>query len=134
MFLNAFWTFICFLNKKCFSKKTLDLSNDSTFIIYLFKLFIFGWEIIAHNIVLASVVYQQELAIGMRMPLPLEPPTSHPSRLSQSSWFELPASYNKFPLAVIMPLRYCDTCHECKNGGTMVWKDIFVLWAGITWG
>ena len=32
----------------------------------------------------------------------MSPPswTSHPSRLSQSTWFELPASYNKFPLAV----------------------------------
>ena len=28
------------------------------------------------------------------------PPTSHPSRLSQSTWFELPASYTKFPLAL----------------------------------
>ena len=52
--------------------------------IYLNYLF-FGWEVIAHNIVLVSVVYQHELAIGMRMPLPLEPPRSHPSRLSQSS-------------------------------------------------
>ena len=30
----------------------------------------------------------------------LPPPTpSHSSRLSQSTWFELPASYSKFPLA-----------------------------------
>ena len=37
---NVFECFLnihLFLNKKCFLKKTLDLSNDSTFIIYLFK-------------------------------------------------------------------------------------------------
>ena len=34
-------------------------------------------------------------------PLTLEPPTpSHSSRLSQSTGFELPASYSKFPLAI----------------------------------
>ena len=37
--------------------------------IYL-NLFILNWKIIAHNIVLVSVIHQHELAIGMHMSTP----------------------------------------------------------------
>ena len=55
-----------------------------------------------YNIVLISAVHQLESAVGIHMSPPsgssLLPPTpSHPSRLSQSTRFELPASYSKFP-------------------------------------
>ena len=55
----------------------------------------------AHNIVLASAIYQQELVMSIHMSSPswtcLPPPTpSHPSRLSQSTGFELPVWHSKF--------------------------------------
>ena len=51
-----------------------------------------------------SAIQQHESPIGIYMSLPLEPPLppptpSYPSRLSQSTEFELTASYSKFPLA-----------------------------------
>ena len=54
---------------------------------------------------LVSVIHQYESAIGIPEPPPswtsLSPPApSHPSRLSQSTWFELLASYSKFLLAI----------------------------------
>ena len=57
------------------------------------------------NIVLVSPIYQHESAIGDICPLPPEisshlPPHPTPSRLSQSTRFEPPVSYNKFPLAI----------------------------------
>ena len=58
-----------------------------------------------YNIVLISAVHQLESAVGIHMSPPsgssLPPPTpSHPSRLSQSTRFELPASCSKFPAAL----------------------------------
>ena len=71
-----------------------------------------------YNIVLASAMYQHESAIGIHMNtyihtspyihmssihtyvLPPPPTAFHSSRLSQSTRFELPASYSKFPLAI----------------------------------
>ena len=58
-----------------------------------------------YNIVLVSAVHQHESAMGIRLSTPsrpsLTPPFSpHPSSLSQSAGFELPASYNKCPLAI----------------------------------
>ena len=51
-----------------------------------------------------DTIYQHKLAVDMRVPsflTPLPPPSPpHPSRLSQSTRFELPASYSKFPLAI----------------------------------
>ena len=52
-----------------------------------------------------SIIQQHESAIGVHISPPswisLLPPTpSHPSRLSQSTGFELPAAYSKFPLAI----------------------------------
>ena len=66
------------------------------------NLFILIGELLC-NIVLASVIHQNEPAIGTRTSprsqTPLPPPApSYPSRLSQSTRFELPASYSKFPL------------------------------------
>ena len=54
---------------------------------------------------LVSATHQDELAIGIHMFPPswtsLPPPTpSHPSRSSQCTGFELPASYSKFPLVI----------------------------------
>ena len=48
---------------------------------------------------LVLAIHQQESAIGIPMSSPCWP-SSHPSRLSQSTGFELPASYNKFPLLI----------------------------------
>ena len=67
--------------------------------------FIFNWRIIAFNIVLVSAIAQYEPAIGIRVypPLWISLPSltpSHPSGLSQSTRFELPVSYSKFPLAI----------------------------------
>ena len=71
-----------------------------------------------YNIVLASATYQHESAIGIHMNpyihtspyihmssihtyvLPPPPTAFHSSRLSQSTRFELPASYSKFPLVI----------------------------------
>ena len=53
------------------------------------------------NIMLVSAIQQHESAIGMHMPLLLEPPIpSHPTWLSQSTGFEFPALHSKFPLAI----------------------------------
>ena len=54
---------------------------------------------------LVSAIDQHESAPGIHVSCPswasLPPPIpSHPSRLSQSTGFELPASYSKFPLAL----------------------------------
>ena len=58
-----------------------------------------------YSIVLVFAIYQNASAMGIHMSPPsggsLPPPTpSHPSRLSQSTGFELPASYNKFTLDI----------------------------------
>ena len=67
------------------------------------NLFIFNWRIIALQCCVGFVTYQHESAIGMHMFPPfwtsLPPPfPSYHSRLSQSSGFEIPASYSKSPL------------------------------------
>ena len=54
---------------------------------------------------MVSSIYQHEWATSLHILLPywtfLPPPSpSHPSRLSQSTSLEVPASYNKFPLAI----------------------------------
>ena len=53
---------------------------------------------------MAFAIYQHKLAIDMRVPsflTSLPPPSPpHPSRLSQSTRFELPVSYIKLPLAI----------------------------------
>ena len=54
---------------------------------------------------LVSAIHQHESAIAIHMPpssgISFLPPTpSHPSRLSQSAGFELPASHSKFPLSI----------------------------------
>ena len=67
-------------------------------------LFLIGGYLL-YDIVLVSVVYQHEsAAIGICMSPPswnslLHPTPSYPSRLSQSTKFEPPASYSEFPLA-----------------------------------
>ena len=58
-----------------------------------------------YSIVLVFAIYQNASAMGIHMSPPsggsLPPPTpSHPSRLSQSTGFELLTSYSTFPLAV----------------------------------
>ena len=69
---------------------------------FLINLFLIEGKLL-YNIVLVSAIHQYESAIGIHScppfctSLPLPTP-SHPSRLSQSTGFELPASHNKFPL------------------------------------
>ena len=70
-------------------------------------MFIRRW--LFYNIVLVSSMYQHESAIDICMPpsswTSLPPPTLfHPSRLSQSTGFELSASHSTFSLAI------CFTC------------------------
>ena len=56
----------------------------------------FDRRIVTYTTVLSSALHQRESAVSVHGPLP---PTAHPSRLSQSTRFELPASL-KFPLAI----------------------------------
>ena len=53
---------------------------------------------------MVSAKHQHESAIGIYMSLPLEPPTHLPPHTTplgcHRKWFELPASYSKFPLAI----------------------------------
>ena len=68
-------------------------------------IFFFNGQIITYSIGLVSATHPYESAIGIHMPPPswtsLPSPTpSHPSRFSQSTKFELPASYSKIPLAI----------------------------------
>ena len=63
------------------------------------------------NIGLISAIYQYELAnrctyVPSLLNLPPASHPSHPSRLSQSTWCELSASYTKFPLALF----YVQSC------------------------
>ena len=55
-----------------------------------------------------DTIYQHKLAVDMLVPsflTPLPPPSPpHPSRLSQSTRFELPVSYIKLPLAIYFML------------------------------
>ena len=72
--------------------------------ICLFNLFLIGGQLL-YNVVLLSAIHWHESATGIHMSSPLwislpTPTPSHPSRLSQSTGYELPASYSKFPLAV----------------------------------
>ena len=74
-----------------------------------FFFFIFNWRIIALQYYVVFCIQQHESVIGVQMSSPsrtsLPPPTlSHPSRLSQSTWFKLPGSYSKFPLAIYLIL------------------------------
>jgi len=67
--------------------------------------FIFNWRIITLQYCVDSYLHQHQSAIGTHVFPPswtsFPPPTlSHRSWLSQSSGFGLPASYNKFPLAI----------------------------------
>ena len=72
------------------------------FLIY-FLVLVGRW--LCYNIVVVSAMKQHESATGTHMSppswSPLPPPTpSHPSRLSHSTGFELPASYSKSPLVI----------------------------------
>ena len=68
--------------------------------ISLFNLFLIGGQLL-YNVVLVSAVHWHESAIGIHTSPPLwmslpTPTPSHPSRLPQSTGYELPASYSKF--------------------------------------
>ena len=62
----------------------------------------FNWQITTYNIVFVSAIHRHESGIGIHMSPPswTSLPPSYPSRWSQSTKFELPASYSKFPLAI----------------------------------
>ena len=78
------------------------MKNFWVLFVVVVNLFLFNWRIIAFNIVLISTITWINL-IYIYVPS-LPPPTpSHPSRLSQSTRFEFPTSYSKFPLAVYFP-------------------------------
>ena len=65
------------------------------FATYFLNLFLIGrW--LHYNIVLVSAIHQHESTVSTYVPSPL-PTSSHPSRLSQSTRFELTANNNKFP-------------------------------------
>ena len=74
-----------------------------------------------YNIELVSAIHQHESAIDIHTsPLSLTslppPIPSHTSRLSQNTKFELPVSYNKFPLAI--HFTYGKVCfHQDFPGG-----------------
>ena len=75
--------------------------------LYLFSLyFLIYFQLEDHyNIVLVSAIHQHESSISIYISPPSWPPLppltpSHPSRLSQSTGFEFPASYSKFPLTL----------------------------------
>ena len=65
-----------------------------------------------------SAIHQHESAIGIHTSppswtsLPLSTP-SHLSGLSQSTRFELPASYNKFPLTIYKPQGFSNSMSAC---------------------
>ena len=68
---------------------------------------------------LASAIQQHESALDISVFPPswtsLPPPTpSRPSRLSQSTGFELPASFSKFPLTVLHMVIYMFQCYSLK--------------------
>ena len=71
-----------------------------------FNVFIFNWRIInlhycvgfCHTSTWISHSYTYVPSL-----LNLPPTPSHPSRLSESTGFELPASHSKFPLAIYFP-------------------------------
>ena len=72
--------------------------------ISLFNLFLIGGQLL-YNVVVVSAIHWHESAIGIHTSPPLwmslpTPTPSHPSRLSQSTRYELPESYSKFPLAI----------------------------------
>ena len=72
-------------------------------LLLLFLFLIGGW--LLYNIVLVTAIRQHESAIGIHMfppswiscPPPIPP---HISRWSQSTGFEFPATYRRFPLAI----------------------------------
>ena len=71
-------------------------------------IYFFNWTITIH---------QHESTTGRHMSPPswnfLPPPTpSHPSKLSQSTRFELPTSYSKFPPAILSMVMYMFQCYS----------------------
>ena len=104
----------------------------AVFIIFIFKLFIFNWRIIALQYcvgfyILSTRISHRYIYIYIYIcNLPLEclshlPPHSHTSRLSQSARFELPASYSRFPLAAVFKW-----CLLFLSIVFMVYKYIFI--------
>ena len=85
-----------------------------------------NWRIIAYNIVLVMpYINMNQPLVHMFSPswLSLPPPTpSHPSKLSQSTGFEIPLSYNKFPLAVLHMVMYMFQCCSLNSSHPLLPK------------
>ena len=78
-------------------------------------IYFFNWTIIGLQYFVT--IHQHESTTGRYMSPPswafLPPPTpSHPSRLPQSTRFELPTSYSKFPLAILRMVMYMFQCYS----------------------
>ena len=112
------------------SRGEMMLWNESIFkrYIYIYILFLIGGWLL-YNIALFSAMYQHESAIGLCMSpsswasLP-SPTPSHPSGLSQSSGFELPASYSKFPLALYFKYGDIYWIHLCNF---LFWIRVYLI-------
>ena len=87
--------------------------------IFFLKLLVFSWRIIALQHCFGFCHTSTWISSRHTSLLPLEPPShlpltpSYPSRLSQSTRFELPASHSKFPLvSVLNMVMYMFQCYS----------------------
>ena len=94
------------LEEKTGHRRNIVSGDTFRFNYYFLKFFfIFNWRITALQYCVGFAINQHESTIGIHMSPPSwtclpSPPTSHPSRLSQNTGFELPVSYSKLLLLI----------------------------------